>query len=193
MTSNSLKKTAQIALFLPIRRAFSYSYDPDDEIKLKPGVRVVAPFRNRDEVGVFIGFIKSDVKTKRIKFILDEEPLFPKALVKLALWCAGYYMCGIGEMFKIIGPKESIKKRVAYSRTEKSPKKPSEKTTSLLELLAKSVSVATLAKKAALTQTELEKVIKPLLKSGVVLKNEEFYFTASKLDPLTWEELDVKT
>ena len=193
MTSNAFKKTALIALFLPIRKSFSYSYEPQDEEKLKPGVRVVAPFRNRDEVGVFVGFEQSDVKTKRIKFILDEEPVFPKNLVKLALWCAAYYMCGIGEMFKLIGPKESIKKRVAYSRTEKVPKKPSEKTALIIDLLAKPLSVATLAAKAGLTQKELEKTIKPLLKSGVVSKSEEFYFTASKLDPLTWEEVEVKS
>ncbi|MFQ5432808.1 MAG: primosomal protein N', partial [Nitrospinota bacterium] len=193
MISNGEKKTARIALFLPIRRTFVYSYGPQDEKKLKPGVRVVAPFRNRDTIGVFVGFEKSDVKTKRIKFILDDKPVFPKTLVKLALWCASYYMCGIGEMFKNICPKESIKKRVTYRRGEINPKRPSEKASEVIDLLDKPYAAATLSTKAGLTQKELEKLIKPLVKSGVVVKSEEYYFAATKLDPLTWEEVELKS
>jgi len=193
LTPNVQRKTARIALFLPIRRTFSYSYTEQDEKKLLPGVRVVAPFRNRDEVGVFVGFEKSDVKTKRIRFILDEKPVFPKSLIKLAVWCADYYMCGTGEMFKIIAPKESIKKRVTYSRGEKSSNRISDQAASVIDLLKKPLTAATLATNAGLAQKELERVIKPLVKSGVLVKGEEFYFTASKLDPLTWEELEVKS
>ena len=191
MTSNGGIKTARIALFLPIRKTFSYSYDPQDEKKLKPGLRVVAPFRNRDEVGVFVEFRKSDVKTKRIKFILDKEPIFPENLVKLALWCARNYMCGIGERFKIISPRESIKIRVKYERGEKNPKRISPKTDALLALLAKPLTGVTLAAKAGTTQKGLEKLIKPLIKNGAIQKSEEFYFTASKLDPLTWEDVEA--
>ena len=187
------EKVALIAVFLPIRRQFAYSYDNVEKEQLQPGVRVVVPFRNRDEVGVFIGFGKSDVKTKPIKSILDKKPLFTKSLVKLAVWCAGYYMCGIGEMFRIIGPRDSLKKKVTFKTGEKLPKRPSAQTDALLGALSKPLTAATLAGKTGLTIKELDRQVKPLIKSCVILKTAEYYFAASKVDPLKWEEVELKS
>ncbi|MEE8483670.1 MAG: primosomal protein N' [Nitrospinota bacterium] len=183
------KTVAQIAVFLPLRQSFAYSFSESDREKLKPGVRVVAPFRNRDEVGVFTGFSHSDIKTKKIKYILDDAPIFPPHLIKVVEWCAEYYIAGVGELFRMIGPRESLKRKVAYSRTDKSAEKISGIKKAIYNVLEKPVAAATLAKKAGLTVGELEKKIRQLVKDGLVKKEAQYYFAASRLDPLDWGEL----
>jgi len=103
LKKGSVQKVAQIALYRPVRQTFSYSFDPSELEKLKPGVRVVVPLRNRMETGVFIAFGKSDIATKKIAAVIDEEPVFPEYLMNLAQWCADYYHAGLGEFLKAMG------------------------------------------------------------------------------------------
>ena len=175
-----------MAVFAPLRRLFSYSFETCGADRLVPGVRVVVPFGNRDVLGVFLGFAGSDIEMKGIKAVLDETPLFPPPLVELALWCAEYYLSAPGEIFRMIGPRESLKKKTAYKKTGKAPGKIRAAKKLILDSIGEGLSAAVLAKKAGLTATELGKEVKTLVKSGLLEKKEEFYFAQSRLEPLEW-------
>ncbi len=173
-------KAAEVAVFLSVKQTFYYSFSADQAGMLKPGVRVVAPFRNRDIVGVFLKFVETDIELKPIKTVLDDEPLFPKELMELALWISRYYICGAGEVFKMIAPKDELKKKVVYSRGSAEPGKLQEANRNILELLSKPLSAATLASKAGMTVAELRKKTASLVRKKIIERREEFYFTSGR-------------
>ncbi|MDH5542579.1 MAG: primosomal protein N', partial [Nitrospinota bacterium] len=171
--------SAEIAVFVPLRQTFFYSFTKVDEPKLLPGVRVVVPFRNRDMVGVFLRFKKTDIKTKSVKTVLDDKPIFSEKVVELAEWTALYYLCGAGEVFKMISPREELKSRIVVSRSGSLPERSKGGIIELHEILKKPLSIQTLSKKLGMTASETEKHIKPHLKKGFLTRSEEFYFTVS--------------
>ena len=171
---------------MPLRKLFSYSFGDCGAAGLVPGVRVVVPFGNRDVAGVFLGFAESDIETKEIKAVLDESSLFPPALVELALWCADYYMSAPGEIFRMICPRESLKKKIVFRKTGKATGKVGAGKKAILDLVDEEFSSAVLAKKAGLTARELDKEAKALIRGGYLEKKEEFYFTQSRMQPLEW-------
>ena len=181
MTQPKKKKAAQVAVYVPLRKLFSYSFKPEDESKLIPGVRVVAPFRNRENIGVFVGFTETDIETKEIKAVLDAAPIFNAHLMKLALWAADYYIAAPGELFRGIGPREELKKRVVYQKTGVQPGRLREDKKRILDAVKESLGAQTLAAKAGLTVTELDKATKSLVKSGLLAKREEYYFGESEV------------
>ena len=190
MKKSVSKECADIAVFVPLSRTFYYGFKPEDREKLKPGVRVVVPFRNRDLIGVFLGFTKSDIKTKDIKSVLDETPPFSKRLIKLALWVSTYYIAGPGEVFKAIGPSDELKRKSVISRgkTERPPGGRKSRVDDLLEHLKKPLTVQTLAGKESLTASKLENIIKPYLLKGFLHKEEEYYFASQKADSIKWQD-----
>jgi primosomal protein N' (replication factor Y) len=184
------KECADVAVYLPLGRTFHYGFRPEDREKLKPGVRVVVPFRNRDLIGVFLGFTESDIKTKDIKSILDETPAFSKRLIELALWVSTYYISGPGEVFKAIGPSDELKRKSVVSRgkTERPPGSRKSRVDNLLEHLKKPITVQTLAGKEGITVSELEKTIKPFVRKGYLHREDEYYFAAQKTESLKWQD-----
>lgn len=125
--------------------------------------------------------------------MLDEEPIFPEKLVELALWCADYYICSAGEIFKMIGPKESLKKRISYEAAiGEGPKNLKADAKKIHDALKKPLSAATLAGKTGIALKDMGRLVKPLIKKGAVVKHEEFYLTSSKVTPFKWEKVDVR-
>ncbi len=166
---------------MPLRQLFSYSFKSEDEANLVPGVRVVVPFRNRENVGVFVGFGETDIETKDIKAVLDVTPIFNAHLMKLALWAADYYIAAPGELLRGIGPREELKKRVVYKKTGAQPGRLREDKKKILDAVKESLGAQTLAVKCGLTITELDKAAKSLVKSGLLEKREEYYLSGSEL------------
>ena len=84
---------ADVAVPLPLFRTFTYSV-PLTAKSLRPGCRVVVPFRNSHLVGVAVRVHKDPPsrKVKPISKVLDEEPLFSDKLLKLGLWVTAYYL-----------------------------------------------------------------------------------------------------
>jgi len=171
---------AEVAVFLSVKKTFHYGFSDSQKGLLKPGVRVVAPFRNRDVAGVFLKFVETDIELKPIKTVLDDEPLFPKKLMELALWVSRYYICGAGEVFKMIAPKEELRKKVVYSRGTAEPGKLQETNRKIYEVLSKPLSAATLASKTGVTTAELRKKTASLVRKKIMARHEEFYFTSMK-------------
>ena len=100
-------KYAQVAVPVPLKSEFTYSFD-SDALDVKPGVRVMVPFKNRRMQGYVISVSeeKPDVEfeIKDIQRVVDKEPLFDKKDYDLALWMERFYFSSRGEILDTMIP-----------------------------------------------------------------------------------------
>jgi primosomal protein N' (replication factor Y) len=74
---------------------------------VRPGSRVLAPFRKKSLVGVVVELAESapeGTKVREITRVLDFVPALTPKLVELAHWIAGYYLAPVGEVFRMMLP-----------------------------------------------------------------------------------------
>jgi primosomal protein N' (replication factor Y) len=92
----------KIALDMPLRRVFDYSWPEAGAEPLSPGVRVRVPFGRRQRVGILLGTAEDSVvdpaKLKAALEILDAAPVFDPVTFDLLRWAADYYHHPIGEV-----------------------------------------------------------------------------------------------
>ncbi|HUT32205.1 MAG TPA: primosomal protein N' [Planctomycetota bacterium] len=110
---------AKVALNLPAGDAFDYAVPPDLRARLRPGLRVRVPFRNRQLVGYCVRLLDAPTidpaRLKPIAAIVDDEPLVDDAMLELTRWVADYYGCAWGEALEAALPA-GVRRR-ATSRT----------------------------------------------------------------------------
>ncbi|MDR1839060.1 MAG: primosomal protein N' [Treponema sp.] len=88
----------------------SYTYQIDDKGEASSGKRAMVPFGRRDCLGYIIGERESppegvkDESVKKIRRVVDPEPLFDINDVEIARWMAGYYLCSIGQALAAMIP-----------------------------------------------------------------------------------------
>jgi len=93
---------------IPSERAFSYLCDEKGEAAV--GRRAMVPFGGRDCLGYIIGQRDSPPPgmtsgtIKRIRRVVDKEPVFDGRDLELAKWMAGYYFCGTGQALQAMIP-----------------------------------------------------------------------------------------
>lgn len=110
----SSAKVAQIALFPPTGRLFSYRIDA----KTRPGMRVRAPFRESERVGLVVSLAagpNDDAPPATLRDAgapLDAEPVIDAALLRLILWCAEYYCYPPDRALRVALP-EALRKGAA--------------------------------------------------------------------------------
>ncbi len=96
-------KLLQVAIATPLRRYFHY-LPPQNEAweGWQPGIRVRIPFRRRELVGIFTGFVsQSDVAVDKLKHAIgaiDGNPLISKDVLDICFWASDYYHHPIGEV-----------------------------------------------------------------------------------------------
>lgn len=105
----------EIVFPLPFDQTFYYL----SERNILPGVRCIVSFRERKLIGIVIGCknvsdeeIKEIKKNYRLKFveeILDESPIIPHKMFTFLEWVAGYYLCPLGLVFKVVLPSGVFK------------------------------------------------------------------------------------
>ncbi len=97
---------ADVALPVPIARAFTYSVPDALAGRVVAGARVVCPFRGRRLVGVVLGVRPGDPPpgTKPIARALEEEPAVPEDLLAFLRDLAAYYFAPIGEVVRLALP-----------------------------------------------------------------------------------------
>lgn len=108
----------RVALPTPLRRLFDYLPPQDIDYKLlKPGVRLLVPFRNKERVGLLIGQEKTSElpleKLKRAIAVLDEQPVLTEDVYKLCHWAAEYYHHSLGEVLNSALPVSLRKNKPA--------------------------------------------------------------------------------
>ena len=123
-----------VNILFPINaEAFTYLVPEELESKIKVGMRVLAPFKKGEKIGIVAGFGTSphppitkvgqrrgEIILKSIESVLDEEPLIPENLLKLIKWTGQYYISTSGLALKNAVPsgifegKKSGKSRITY-------------------------------------------------------------------------------
>ncbi len=96
----------EVVFNIPVNRCFSYTLP--DNMEVKPGYRVLAPFGKRELVGCVTGTSSrppAGVKEiKEIQRVIDKRPVFDDSVVKLARWISTMYMCSLGEALSTMLP-----------------------------------------------------------------------------------------
>ena len=100
-------KYAKVAVPVPLKQEFTYSFD-DDALKVVPGIRVMVPFGRREVQGYVVDVLdsKPDVgfEIKAVSKAIDKEPLFGKREYELALWMERFYFSSRGEILDVMIP-----------------------------------------------------------------------------------------
>ena len=98
---------AQVSVPVPLKSEFTYSFD-SEAMDVKPGVRVIVPFKQRKIQGYVISV--SDEKPdagfaiKGIQRVVDKDPLFDKKDYELAVWMEKFYFSSRGEILDTMIP-----------------------------------------------------------------------------------------
>jgi len=109
-------------LVFDIPSDLSFTYLIDDKEEAAIGKRAMVPFGKRDVLGYIIGqrdTLPEGIKyeaVKKIRRVVDSEPLFGEREIENAKWMAGFYICGTGQ---------AISAMIPSGRREKVPTLPS--------------------------------------------------------------------
>ncbi|MBI4388400.1 MAG: primosomal protein N' [Candidatus Omnitrophica bacterium] len=109
----------QVAIPLPVEDPFTYGIPEEWLEKVKPGVRVLVPFKNREIVGFVVDVIyeSSQKKIKKIIRVLDEEPILTKHFLELTCWMKDYYFSSWGEAIQTVVPKFYPKRHASIKKS----------------------------------------------------------------------------
>jgi len=96
-----------VALPVPLRATFTYAVPEDLRASVRPGCRVLVPFRKKSLVGVVVGCVEkapTGTKSREITRVVDILPALTPKLLELGQWIANYYLAPIGEVFRSMLP-----------------------------------------------------------------------------------------
>ena len=93
----------QVAVPVPIRHPFDYLPPrPGWTPSVLPGMRVRVPFGRTSAIGVVVGIAPASTldarRLKRVRDVIDAEPLLDPAMLKLLAWASGYFQHPVGEV-----------------------------------------------------------------------------------------------
>ena len=93
----------RVAVPVPVRHPFDYLPPrPGPAPPVRPGARVLVPFGRTSVVGVVIDTAPASTvdarRLKRVREVIDTEPLLDPATLKLLLWSSGYFQHPVGEV-----------------------------------------------------------------------------------------------
>jgi len=106
MAESSEYGFADVVLPVPVDRAFTYAVPAALAGRVRVGMRVLAPVRNRLDTG-FVVALRDTCDVDGVKAILDapdQFPVFAPDLLKLCRWMADYYCCSWGEALQCAVP-----------------------------------------------------------------------------------------
>ncbi|HEY8039871.1 MAG TPA: primosomal protein N' [Polyangiaceae bacterium] len=97
---------ADVALPVPIARAFTYALPEGLAGRARPGARVVCPFGGRRLVGVVLAVRDGEPPrgAKPVARVVDDEPAVPEDLLAFLRDLAAYYFAPIGEVVRLALP-----------------------------------------------------------------------------------------
>jgi primosomal protein N' (replication factor Y) len=98
---------ADVAVPVPLSRAFTYEVPAELADKLRAGARVTCPFGSRRVVGVVLAVSERsapDVRLRALGSIVDAEPVVPAELLSFVQELSTYYLAPIGEVLRLALP-----------------------------------------------------------------------------------------
>jgi primosomal protein N' (replication factor Y) len=96
-----------VALPVPLRTTFTYAVPEQLREEVRPGSRVLAPFRKKAMVGVVVEMTTAapqGTQIRPIQKVFDAVPALTPKLLALGQWIASYYLAPIGEVFRAMLP-----------------------------------------------------------------------------------------
>ncbi len=98
-----------LAIPTGIDRLFTYTVPPELQDRIKPGVRVAAPFGKKTIIGFVVNISKTTelVKLKNIIDVLDDETFISEEMLKLTKWISEYYFAPWGEVLRAAVPQNT--------------------------------------------------------------------------------------
>ena len=101
-------RLVDVALPLPLFRAFTYVVPDSTRHPVEPGARVVVPFRNRTAIGIVVeraaGVLGDGVVPKAILDVPDPVPALKADLLAVCRWMADYYVSPVGLLLRAALP-----------------------------------------------------------------------------------------
>ena len=109
-----------VALPVPLDRPFTYAVNG---VVPAVGARVLVPFSGQRLMGVVVRVHDErptgDIEVKPVQQVLDEAPLLPDELMKLAAWIARYYVAPLGEVLRGMMPLSAeVRRQFVYRIAE---------------------------------------------------------------------------
>ena len=100
---------AEVALFMPLGRSYSFSIPEALAESAVTGARVVCGLRGRRILGVVLDVKRGDPgvdprKLKPILAVVDAEPVVPSELLGFVCELSNYYLAPIGEVLRLAVP-----------------------------------------------------------------------------------------
>ena len=92
---------------VPLQGLFTYALPVSLQQQAQAGCRVIVPFGNkRSTTGLIVRLHDTppadpDVNVKDVMEVVDEEPCILPSQLSLWQWIADYYVCSIGEVFRL--------------------------------------------------------------------------------------------
>jgi primosomal protein N' (replication factor Y) len=109
-----------VALPVPLDRPFTYAVNG---VAPAVGARVLVPFSGQRLMGVVVRVHDErpadGIEVKPVQQVLDESPLLPDELMRLAEWIAQYYVAPLGEVLRGMMPLAAeVKRQFVYRIAE---------------------------------------------------------------------------
>jgi len=103
---------AEVVIPIPVDTPFSYFIPTDYENLIQPGVQVIVPFGERFVAGIvrkkYLPERLPERELKEIYDVVSPDPYIGKDLLALLEWISGYYICHLGEAYRLIYPSHNI-------------------------------------------------------------------------------------
>lgn len=106
----------KVVFDVPLDRDFDYIIPPALESKVRPGVRVTAPFGHRLTCGLVVSVseitsVAPHIQLKEIVYVVDDSPLFGADLLPLMRFMKNNWGCPVGQiLFSLVPPQPYYKK-----------------------------------------------------------------------------------
>ncbi|ATN04557.1 primosomal protein N' [Chryseobacterium indologenes] len=99
---------AQIVLPLKLKGSFTYRVPEELAADIQPGMRVLVPFGGKK---IYTGIVfelhdntPENFVAKEVISLLDDKPILPEEQIRFWNWLSGYYLCGLGEIYRFAFP-----------------------------------------------------------------------------------------
>jgi primosomal protein N' (replication factor Y) (superfamily II helicase) len=172
----------QIILPLSVKGSFTYQIPAEFQADLQPGMRVVVPFGGKK---LYTGIVESLhneapelFAPKDVIALLDKTPIIPKPLLDFWAWMSDYYLCYIGEIYRLGVPGSfKLESKTFVRKNPELERIPwenlDENETLLMQALENKALLNLQEIEAFISKSELMKSIQALLDIRLILLDEK--------------------
>ncbi len=129
----SERKYASVIVPIPSDEGFTYRIPEELADFISPGIQVIVPFGNRYLSGIVVqvsGELPAGIAAAELKSIydvVDTQPVVTPDLIRMLHWISDYYLCYLGEAFRLVhsslnvGKSKLVIKRLANPEEKEWP------------------------------------------------------------------------